>query len=59
MVLGLSDGDGFAEVVAGADVGCDFEFVVELERGGECGAGGVGELELAAGAKDIRAADDE
>jgi len=52
-------GMGVAEGVACADVGGDFQLVVELRGGGEGGGGVAGELELAVGAADGRAADDE
>ncbi len=53
MLLGGFDGDGFAERVAGADVGGDFEFVVELFRWSEFGCGGFGWFGLSAGPADV------
>jgi hypothetical protein len=59
VALGLGDGDGLAEGVAGADVGGYFKLVVELGGGGEGWGGVVGAFELAAGAEDFCTANDE
>jgi hypothetical protein len=59
VLLCLGDRNAAPERVAGANVSCDFQFIVELGGGLEDGGGLTGEFDLAVGTADGSAADDQ